>query len=84
MVTVISITPKQFLSLMTQDEVVAIQRSDIPAVIYMRTMCLASERIRGDDEDLLAGLPALMTLGLLSQESFGRIKQKLKLAQSDE
>ena len=81
---VISLTPKQFLGLMTKAEVVAIQLSDIPDVVYMRTMCLASERIRGDDEELLAGLPALMALGLLSQESFGRIKQKLKLAQSDE
>jgi len=78
---VISLTPKQFLGLMTKAEVVAIQLSDIPDVVYMRTMCLASERIRGDDADLISGLPALKALGLLSQESFDRIKQKLKLAQ---
>ena len=76
---VISITPKQFLELMTEAEVVAIMQSLEPKVVYLRTLCLASERIRGDDVTLVAGIQTMKTAGLLNSATVKRIKTVLKI-----
>ena len=76
---VISITPLNFLKLLTQSEVVAISMSADPRVIYFCTLFTVSERVRGDDADLLQSLTLLRSLNLLSAESLAAITEKLQI-----
>lgn len=77
---VMSITPKQFLELLTQAEVVAVMTSTDVTVVYLRTIFLASERIRGDDPQLLPGINQMRSLNLISEATLNKIKSRMDLA----
>lgn len=74
-----SITPKQFLGLLSRQEVVGIMTSAHPDVIYFRTLFLASERVRGDDAELPLGLALLSQLNLISTETLQGIRSRMNL-----
>lgn len=76
---VMSITPKQFLELLTKPEVVVVMTSNVSEVVYFRTVFLASERVRGDDPDLAEGLTLLAQLNLLSDDTLQRIRDRMNL-----
>ena len=79
---VMSITPKQFLDLLTKAEVVAVMSSSVSEVVYFRTVFLASERVRGDDPDLAEGLTLLAQLNLLSDDTLQRIRDRMNLPEA--
>lgn len=49
-------------------------------IVYLRTLFLASERIRGDDSQLVDGLSLIFNLGLIGQTTLDSIRDRLKIA----
>lgn len=64
----ISITPKTFLEKLTPAEVIGIETSAIPEVIYFRTLFKVSERIVSTDPNLAPSMALLVAHGLLTAE----------------
>lgn len=73
----ISITPLEFWKLFSQSEVVSIQLSVEPQLVYFRTLASVAERINSKNEEFVLAMNELHSLPLISNTTWQRINERM-------